>query len=140
MIEGKELRVGGKVIVMRTEGVFEAYEGYVVHVAVTKKSAKVMKSEHADEAMKKHGAGWLAVVAAEEDNKDVSRATLEEMFKPVEKAAEFMAEFRLLNQQRDAVTKKMEDCANRFGFHQSKVAHEAKVKKEKKPAADAAKK
>ncbi len=139
MIEGKELRVGGKVIVMRTEGEFDAFEAYIVHVAVTKKSARVMRAGHADAAMKEHGAGWLAVVAADDENTEVTRATLEEMFKPVEKAAEFMAEFRMLAQGRNEQTKKMEDCANRFGFHQTKVEHEDKIKaskgkKGKKPA------
>lgn len=137
-MESKELAVGSKVVVMRTEGEFDAFEAIIVKVAVTKKSATVMRLEHADQATKEHGAGWMGVVTAVEDNKDLMRAPLEELYKVAGKVSEFIAEFRVMGNARAEITKKMQALADKYGFHVTKVEHEAK--KAKKAAEPAAKK
>lgn len=127
-VEAKDLFVGGKVIVISTDKEFDAYEALVVKVAATRKSALVIRLEHADQYLKEHGATWIDAVLKAEDNDDIHRATLEEMFKPTGDAAKFIQEFKQLADSRVEITKKMEQLANKYSFHV--VGEEAKAKKE----------
>lgn len=141
MIEYKKLFVGGKVIVMRTEGEFDAFEALVVKLSVTRKSAVVIRLEHADQALKEHGASWINAVSQEEDNNDLVRAKVEEMYEPTGDVAKFIQEFKSLGEARKEITKKMEALANQYSFHISgENVRKAKEAKEKAGAAKAGKK
>ena len=138
-VEFKTLHVGGKVVVMRTDGEFDAFEALVVKLSVTRKSALVIRTEHADQLLKEHGAAWMHEALKDEENKDVVRASIDEMFPAVGETAKFIQEFKGLSDERVATTKKMEALANRFGFHTEAKKHEEKAAKPKGKKAKAKK-
>lgn len=131
MIEGKELWVGGKVVVMKTEGDFDAFEAIVVKIAVTRKSALVVRLERADELIKEHGATWAHMVLTAEEGNDIFRASVDEMYPAKGEAAKFLQEFSAMAETRNELTAKMKQLADRYGFHVTKKEHEEKLDKKK---------
>jgi len=120
MDSAKTLIVGGKVVVIgKVKDEFDAFEALIVKKAITNKSVTVIRLQHADQALKEHGVGWMEMVVEAEDNEDLIRIEIEKIHKATKDVNAFIVDYKRMAEQRKVLTKQMEALAGRYGFHVS---------------------